>query len=75
MSLGIQIKMARAQRRLKAKELAERADISPKYLSQIELDNVPGVSIAIFRRICEALEISADKLLELPDYTAKESID
>jgi len=68
MSLGIEIKQARARRRINAKTLAEAVGISQKYLSQIEADKAPGVTAQIVKRICEKLQVSADRLLEIPAW-------
>lgn len=38
-------------------QLAERADISPGYLSLIESGQRPTVSPAVFARICDALDV------------------
>ena len=66
--IGIRISNARKVMGLTQAELAERIGVSEKYLSRIENGNqVP--SITIVARICEVLQISADKLLSLPQST------
>jgi transcriptional regulator with XRE-family HTH domain len=46
--------------------LAMEVGISPKYLSQIEADKVPGVTAAVVKKIALALGVSADRLLGIP---------
>lgn len=64
-SIGIRIGYFRKLRGYTQAQLAERADISPGYLSQIE---APGMAIAIsletLLSIAEALQIPPSKLLE-----------
>ncbi len=67
MSLGLEIKVARTRRGMKAKELAKQVEIEPKYLSLIENDKARGLSVQVSRRICIALGVSSDQLLELPE--------
>ena len=61
-TLGQNIVKARVDKRWKQKDLVEKAGLSQKYLSQIELDKVdPRVSVVV--RIAEALGVSLDALL------------
>jgi transcriptional regulator with XRE-family HTH domain len=61
-TLGQNIVKARIDKRWKQKDLVEKAGISQKYLSQIELDKVdPRVSVLV--RLADALGVSADALL------------
>lgn len=65
-SLGQQIKIARARKGWQQQQLAAEARLSQKYLSQIEHDHVdPRVSI--IKRLAQALDVSTDVLLELPE--------
>lgn len=67
-SIGKRISSARKGIGLTQAELSERIGISEKYLSRIESGKqVP--SIVIIARICEALCVSADKLLSLDQIT------
>lgn len=67
-SIGKRIAIARISARLTQAELSEKIGISEKYLSRIEGGKqVP--SVAIVARICEALCVSADKLLSLNQIT------
>ena len=61
-TLGQNIVKARVDKRWKQKDLVEKAGLSQKYLSQIELDKVdPRVSVVV--RIAAALGASLDALL------------
>jgi transcriptional regulator with XRE-family HTH domain len=73
MSLGIEIKQARARKRMTAKALAEAVGVTQKYMSQIESDKAPGVTVEVLRRICDALHESADRLLGLPTWEQEET--
>ncbi len=55
------VRVWREYRRLSARELAEKAAISPAYLSQIESGARDG-SFETIKRIAAALEISVDDL-------------
>lgn len=63
-SIGRQIKLARVKRDLKAKALAQQIGIAPKYLSQIENDKAPGLSVALLARLCRALGVSPNEMME-----------
>lgn len=60
--IGKRVKQQRLAQRLTQAQLAERASITAQYLSHIENGN-QQMSIAVFSRICDALNISADKIL------------
>ena len=61
MSLGIEVKKGRIDRRWQQEDLAEAAGISRKYLSQIENDRVDP-RFSIVKRIARALGVSLDIL-------------
>lgn len=65
--LALRIRAARAERKLTRKRLAERAQISERYLSQLETEEA-NVSIAILMRVANALEIDFRELLALEDH-------
>ena len=64
MALGAEIKKARIDRGLKARELAEKVEIEPQYMSQMENDKAPGLTQRVFIRICDVLGVSCDQLSE-----------
>ncbi len=61
MSLGIEVKKGRIDRRWQQEELAQAAGISRKYLSQIENDRVDP-RFSIVKRLAKALDVSLDTL-------------
>lgn len=61
MSLGREIKKARADKGWQQKDLHEATGITQKYLSEIELDKVDP-RFSIVQRIANALGVSLDRL-------------
>ncbi len=60
--IGEEIKLARERGRLTQEALAERVDVSPQYISDLER-GVVGVSIGTLKRICTVLGVSSDQIL------------
>ena len=60
--IGEQIKQARERAKLTQEQFAERIDVSPQYVSDLER-GVVGVSIATLKRICTVLGVSSDQIL------------
>ncbi len=60
--VGLRIREVRKSKRLSQNELAEMIQVSPSYLSDIENGKV-NISLAVFMRITEALQVSADWLI------------
>lgn len=60
--IGEQIKIARERAKLTQEQFAERIDVSPQYVSDLER-GVVGVSIATLKRACTVLGVSSDQLL------------
>ena len=56
------IKKQRLAQAMTQAQLAEKAGITAQYLSHIENGN-QKMSIAVFSRVCDALNVSADKIL------------
>lgn len=73
--VGEQVKVAREQAKLTQEQLAERIDVSPQYISDLER-GVVGISLATLKRLCISLGIPADQILfgaETPtDFSALE---
>ena len=70
--IGEQIKLARENAKLTQEQFAERIDVSPQYVSDLER-GVVGASISTLKRICVMLGISADQILfgnALTDHAA-----
>ena len=59
---GEQVRLAREQARLTQEQLAERIEVSPQYISDLER-GIVGISMATLKRLCLALSVSADQLL------------
>ena len=64
-SLGEKIKALRTQRGMSLRALADRARLSPGFLSQVERD-LADPSVASLLRIAEGLEIPASALVDAP---------
>ncbi len=60
--IGEQIKRAREKAMLTQEQFAERIDVSPQYVSDLER-GVVGVSIATQKRVCTVLSVSSDQIL------------
>ena len=71
MSLGARVKFLRTQKNLTQEELAEKADIGRKHVSNIE-NGERGLSIDVLIALANALEVSADEIL-VDNLTASEN--
>lgn len=60
--IGEQVKLAREQAKLTQEQFAERIEVSPQYVSDLER-GVVGVSIPTLKRICAVLGVSSDQIL------------
>ena len=60
--IGEQVKAVREQSKLTQEKLAERLDVSPQYISDLER-GVVGISIATLKKLCCTLHISSDRIL------------
>lgn len=64
-AIGLKIGYLRRTRGLTQEQLAERAGISPGFLSQIEAPNISvGMSLATLFSIAEVLNVPPHKLLD-----------
>ena len=61
-SLGKRVREAREKKYLSREQLAEKVELAPYYLGEIER-GVKSPSLPVFVRICEALGVTADYLL------------
>ena len=61
--VGKRVRKARKDRRLSQAELAELIQISPSHMSDFE-NGKTNISLDIFMRLTEALQVSADWLLQ-----------
>lgn len=60
--IGEQVKLARERVKLTQEQFAERIEVSPQYVSDLER-GVVGVSIPTLKRICIVLGVSSDQIL------------
>lgn len=60
--IGEQIRQARERSKLTQEQFAERIEVSPQYISDLER-GVVGISISTLRRSCTALGVSSDQIL------------
>ena len=60
--IGTQIKLAREQAKLTQEQMAEKIEVSPQYVSDLERGLV-GLSVATLKRVCVELCVSSDQIL------------
>lgn len=60
--IGEHIKSAREKAKLTQEQFAEKIDVSPQYISDLER-GVVGISVAKLKQTCSALGISSDQIL------------
>ena len=60
--IGEQIRIAREQAKLTQEQFAERIEVSPQYISDLER-GVVGISIPTLKRACISLGITSDQIL------------
>ena len=60
--IGEQIRLAREQAKLTQEQFAERIEVSPQYISDLER-GVVGISISTLKRSCVVLGTSSDQIL------------
>ncbi len=60
--IGERIKAARERVKLTQEEVAERVEVSPQYISDVER-GVVGASVSTLKKLCMALGCSSDYLL------------
>lgn len=60
--IGEQIRIAREQANLTQEQFAERIEVSPQYISDLER-GVVGISISTLKRACIVLGTTSDQIL------------
>ena len=60
--IGEQIRLAREQAKLTQEQFAERIEVSPQYISDLER-GVVGISIPTLKRACVTLGTTSDQIL------------
>ena len=64
-ALATNVRRARHAKKLTQEELAERADISSRYVGSVERAAV-SVSLGVLARLAKALEVEASELIRIP---------
>ncbi len=64
MGLAENIKLARSNKSISQRELAEITRVTPAYIALLETGDRRNPSLEILQRISEALEISVNKLID-----------
>lgn len=62
LQIGEQVRYAREQAHLTQEQLAERIDVSPQYVSDLER-GVVGISLSTLKHLCMELHVSSDQIL------------
>lgn len=60
--IGGQIKLARERMKLTQEQFAERIEVSPQYVSDLER-GVVGIAIPTLKRVCTVLGVASDQIL------------
>lgn len=68
--LGNNIKYTRKMKNITREKLAEKVNVSPRFLADVESGKV-GVSLSTLKNLCHALNTSADYLLGIFSFNDK----
>ena len=60
--IGEQVRLAREQAKLTQEVLAERIEVSPQYISDLER-GVVGIALPTLKKLCSTLGIASDQIL------------
>ena len=60
--VGEQVRIAREQAKLTQEMLAEKIEVSPQYISDLER-GVVGIALPTLKKLCCALSIASDQIL------------
>ena len=60
--IGEQVRLAREQAKMTQEVLAERIEVSPQYISDLER-GVVGIAIPTLKKLCGVLGIASDQIL------------
>ena len=60
--IGEQIRLAREQAKLTQEQFAERIEVSPQYISDLER-GVVGIALSTLKRLCNTLGVASDQIL------------
>lgn len=60
--IGEQVRIAREQARLTQEGLAEKIEVSPQYISDLER-GVVGIALPTLKKLCRSLGVASDQIL------------
>lgn len=60
--IGEQVRIAREQSKLTQEALAEKIEVSPQYISDLER-GVVGIALTTLKKLCSTLGVSCDQIL------------
>lgn len=60
--IGEQVRIAREQAKMTQEILAEKIDVSPQYISDLER-GVVGIALSTLKRLCNTLGVASDQIL------------
>lgn len=60
--IGEQVRIAREQVKLTQEALAEKIDVSPQYISDLER-GVVGIALPTLKKLCSTLGVASDQIL------------
>ena len=60
--IGEQVRIAREQAKMTQEMLAEKIDVSPQYISDLER-GVVGIALPTLKKLCCALGVASDQIL------------
>ena len=60
--IGEQVRIAREQAKLTQETLAERIEVSPQYISDLER-GVVGIALPTLKKLCVTLGVASDQIL------------
>lgn len=60
--IGLQVRLAREEAKLTQEQLAEKIDVTPQYVSDLER-GVVGIAISTLKKLCLALGVASDRIL------------
>lgn len=60
--IGEQVRVAREQAKMTQEVLAEKIEVSPQYISDLER-GVVGIALPTLKRLCSTLGVTSDRIL------------
>ncbi len=69
--IGEKIKELRKKKKMTREQLAEKTDVSTRFLADVESGKV-GISVLTLKKICTVLNTTSDYILGISSYTDEE---